>query len=180
MEPSFAASTGRAAPFWPQPKDNQNFVAVLAGENEVFAGTPGPSDSRARGLAKFQLSQDGSALSYRLISSNIENVVQAHIHVAPVGINGPISVFLYGPVASSAGRTDGVLATGSITDASTFLNQGATGVTNLGQLVAATRAGNPYVNVHTNDGVAPTNTGPGDFPGGEIRGQIRPLGPPGP
>jgi hypothetical protein len=27
--------------------------------------------------------------------------------------------------------------------------------------------------VHTNDGVPPINTGPGDFPGGEIRGQIR-------
>jgi hypothetical protein len=27
--------------------------------------------------------------------------------------------------------------------------------------------------VHTNDGVAPPDTGPGDFPGGEIRGQIR-------
>jgi hypothetical protein len=27
--------------------------------------------------------------------------------------------------------------------------------------------------VHTNDGVPPPNTGPGDFPGGEIRGQIR-------
>jgi hypothetical protein len=34
------------------------------------------------------------------------------------------------------------------------------------------QSGNTYVNVHTNDGVAPTNTGPGDFPGGEIRGQI--------
>jgi hypothetical protein len=30
-----------------------------------------------------------------------------------------------------------------------------------------------YVNVHTNDGVAPTNTGPGDFPGGEVRGQLQ-------
>ena len=28
------------------------------------------------------------------------------------------------------------------------------------------------VNVHTDNGVAPANTGPGDFPGGEIRGQI--------
>jgi hypothetical protein len=27
--------------------------------------------------------------------------------------------------------------------------------------------------MHTNDGVPPINTGPGDFPGGEIRGQIR-------
>ena len=29
-----------------------------------------------------------------------------------------------------------------------------------------------YVNVHTNDGVAPPNTGPGEFPGGELRGQL--------
>lgn len=34
------------------------------------------------------------------------------------------------------------------------------------------RAGEAYVNVHTNDGVAPDNTGPGDFPGGAVRGQI--------
>ena len=33
-------------------------------------------------------------------------------------------------------------------------------------------SGNAYVNVHTNDGVDPPNTGPGDFPGGEIRGQV--------
>jgi hypothetical protein len=33
-------------------------------------------------------------------------------------------------------------------------------------------AGTAYVNVHTNDNVPPPNTGPGDFPGGEIRGQI--------
>jgi len=29
-----------------------------------------------------------------------------------------------------------------------------------------------YVNVHTNDGMGDVDTGPGDFPGGEIRGQI--------
>ena len=43
----------------------------------------------------------------------------------------------------------------------------------LSDLIDALRLGNAYVNVHTNDGVAPTNTGPGDFPGGEIRGQFR-------
>jgi hypothetical protein len=42
----------------------------------------------------------------------------------------------------------------------------------MGELRAAMEAGNTYVNVHTNDGVGETNTGPGDFPGGEIRGQI--------
>ena len=43
----------------------------------------------------------------------------------------------------------------------------------LSALLDAINAGNAYVNIHTNDGVAPTDTGPGDFPGGEIRGQIR-------
>ncbi|PYV08229.1 MAG: hypothetical protein DMG07_26405 [Acidobacteria bacterium] len=43
----------------------------------------------------------------------------------------------------------------------------------LSELITAMEDGNAYVNAHTNDGVAPTNTGPGDFPGGEIRGQIK-------
>ena len=43
----------------------------------------------------------------------------------------------------------------------------------LSALIDQINAGNAYVNIHTNDGVAPTDTGPGDFPGGEIRGQIR-------
>jgi hypothetical protein len=48
----------------------------------------------------------------------------------------------------------------------------------LSVLVAALLSGGAYVNVHTNDGVAPTNSGPGDFPGGEVRGQIRKAGQP--
>ncbi|MCI0529077.1 MAG: hypothetical protein L0Y56_16700 [Nitrospira sp.] len=47
----------------------------------------------------------------------------------------------------------------------------------LSVLVAAMRNGGTYVNVHTNDRIAPANTGPGDFPGGEVRGQIQTAGP---
>jgi len=43
--------------------------------------------------------------------------------------------------------------------------------------LAAIEAGNAYGNVHTDDGVAPGNTGAGDFPGGEIRGQLDAHGP---
>jgi hypothetical protein len=39
-------------------------------------------------------------------------------------------------------------------------------------LLESIRAGGTYVNVHTNDGAGAVNTGPGDFPGGEIRGQL--------
>jgi hypothetical protein len=67
-----------------------------------------------------------------------------------------------------------VLASGEITAP----NPGnACGWVTLDDVVAAMLSGNAYVNVHTNDGVAPTNTGPGDFPGGEIRGQISESGP---
>ncbi|MGH9191210.1 MAG: hypothetical protein ACRDZ0_01905 [Acidimicrobiales bacterium] len=39
-------------------------------------------------------------------------------------------------------------------------------------LVDAMLAGGTYVNAHTNDGLAPPGTGPGDLPAGEVRGQI--------
>jgi hypothetical protein len=149
----------------------KNWVTHLGGDEEVPA-----RPTRGQGQVAFQLNAEGTVLSYRLISSNIYNVVQAHIHVGPLGANGPISVFLFGVVSSGGGRHDGVLATGEITDQTAFLNTAGTGVTNLAQLIAAMDAGNTYVNVHTNDGVAPTNQGPGDFPGGEIRGQIERAG----
>lgn len=142
----------------------QNFFAPLSGDEEVP-----PRDTLARGVAKFQLSADGTELTYILIASNIDNVFAAHIHVGAVGVNGPVVVPLFGGAAGS-GPHDGVLATGTITSAD--LTGPLAGLT-LADLIEEMEAGNTYVNVHTNDGVAPTNTGAGDFPGGEIRGQIQ-------
>ena len=49
--------------------DAKNFVAHLVGANEV------PShETRAVGEVKLQLSDDGTEVEYRLISSNIDNV----------------------------------------------------------------------------------------------------------
>ncbi len=144
-----------------------DFVAApLTGGNEVPA-----NDSKARGSASFDVSDDGTQITYRLIVANIENVIASHIHVGPVGVNGPVVAFLYGPAAPGGGRVDGVLATGTITAANLV---GPLAGEPLSALIAAMQAGNTYVNAHTNDGVDPPNTGPGDFPGGEIRAQIRP------
>jgi CHRD domain len=147
---------------------NHNFATHLSSREEV-PPVGVVIDSRAQGQAIFHLSEDGSALEYKLIASNIENVVQAHIHLGPVGENGPIVAFLYGLAPSGAGRTDGVLSEGTITAANLI---GPLAGHPLSDLIAAIESGNAYVNIHTNDGVAPTNTGPGDFPGGEIRGQL--------
>jgi CHRD domain len=143
---------------------NGNWSDHATGAQEVPA-----RDTQAQGQAIFQLSDDGTALEYKLIASNISNVVQAHIHLGAPGVNGPIVVFLYGPVAAGGGRHDGVLATGTIT-AANLINDLAGQP--LSALVDAIVAGNAYVNVHTNDGVGAINSGPGDFPGGEIRAQI--------
>jgi hypothetical protein len=149
---------------------------LLAAEEVMPAGVV--NESTARGNAIFQLNADGTALSYRLIVANIENVFQAHIHLGAAGTNGGIVVWLYpstDPVAGplGGGRLDGVIAEGTIT-ADNLVN--ALAGQPLSALVTELTNGNAYVNVHTNDGVAPTNTGPGDFPGGEIRGQAEHRG----
>jgi hypothetical protein len=148
---------------------NRNWSQHLSGDFEVPI-----RDTNAQGQAIFHLSKDGSALQYKLIASNIENVFQAHIHMGPPGVNGPIVVWLYpstDPVAGplGSGRHDGVLAQGTITEADFVNTLAGASMSDLVELMNSARA---YVNVHTNDGVDPPNTGPGDFPGGEIRGDL--------
>ena len=157
----------------------RNWVAHLVGDNEV------PSNpSKGQGQAIFKLSPDGQTMSYRVISSNINNIVQSHIHVVtaaadPTTVNGPISVFLFGLVPPGGGRHDGVLAEGEFTTAN-LINGAASNPTNvftLAQLVAVMDAGKTYVNVHTSkDAIAGSTNVPGDIPGGEIRGQIETAG----
>jgi hypothetical protein len=150
-----------------------NYRTHLKGDNEVPpAGVV--IETNAQGQAIFKLSPDGSELSYKLIVANIENVFQAHIHIGAPGSNGPIAVWLYPSTTPGAGplgqgRIQGPIAEGTITSADLI---GPLAGHPLSDLLAAIEAGNAYVNVHTNDGVAPLNTGPGDFPGGEIRGPI--------
>ena len=151
---------------------NQNFGAHLNGRNE----RPDPRPTHAQGQALFQLSDDGQSMEYKLIAANIENAFMAHIHIGPEQGTGPIAVWLFPgtaptplPLADAAGRVDGVIAEGTFT-AANFV--GPLAGQPMSALINAIEAGNAYVNVHTNDGIAPPNTGPGDFPGGEIRAQL--------
>jgi hypothetical protein len=141
-----------------------NFVATLSGDQEVPA-----RDTQARGVATFKLRQDGTALEFKVNVANLDNVFAAHIHCGAVGVNGPIGVTLF-MGSPAGGAVNGTLAAGTITapDAGN-----ACGWADLAAVLAAIQSGATYVNVHTNDGVAPPDTGPGDFPGGEIRGQVR-------
>lgn len=140
-------------------------LARCSGAEEVPA-----RETKAHGLGVFELSEDGQTVDYNLLVANIENVVAAHIHQAPTGVNGPVVVALFLGGVPGSGRVNGVLAQGSFTAAS-FVGPLA-GLT-MDALLDDIANGNAYVNIHTNDGVGPTNTGPGDFASGEIRGQVR-------
>lgn len=134
----------------------RHFNAHLTGGQEVV-----PVDTNAQGQATFKLSKDGESIEYKLIAANIDNVLMAHIHLAPAGANGNIVVWLYPdapPPQLIEGTFNGVLAQGVIT-ADDLVNDLAG--QDLDALVDAMLAGNTYVNVHT---IA--------NPGGEIRGQI--------
>ena len=131
--------------------------------------------SPGHGTAHVRLAKDGESMDFVLVVNNVTNIVQAHIHMAAKGVNGPIVVWLYPSVTATTaltgptGEHHGLLAQGTFTAANL---RGPLAGQPLSALVAAIAAGNTYVNVHTNDGVAPNNTGPGDFSGGELRGQL--------
>jgi len=148
------------------------FTADLSGKNEVP-----PVNTTAAGKATFQLSKDGSSLSYTLSVSNISDVIMAHIHVGEPGTRGDHVAPLY-PVGmtgsmddmsgNSGGKPDemtspkkvsGVIASGTI-HASDLVGplQGK----KIADLVAEIRADKAYVNVHTKA-----------HSDGEIRGPIK-------
>jgi hypothetical protein len=152
---------------------NLNWSVHANGSQEVP-----PRDSQGQAQAIFHLAKDGDSIDYKLIAANIDNVFMAHIHMVAFGtapgVNGPIVVWLYPSTAPvpgpfGAGRIQGVIAEGTITEANLV---GPLAGHSLEDLLTAMRTGKAYVNLHTNDGVDGTDTGPGDFPGGEIRANI--------
>jgi hypothetical protein len=141
----------------------ETFRATLSGASEVPANA-----STGTGTATF--TAIGGQLIYRIDLASISNVVLAHIHgPAAVGTNAGVLVNLYVPPLGTApisfGNTRATLVQGiapSPNSASVSLDS----------VLVLMRNGNAYVNIHTNDGVAPTGTGPGDLSAGEIRGQV--------
>ncbi|MFC4873334.1 CHRD domain-containing protein [Negadavirga shengliensis] len=133
------------------PSDNGNYNTRLTGDQEVPA-----VDTKARGVGNFKFNSDNSSLSFQVNVAQLENVRFAHIHIAKVGVSGPIVVDLR--LDRVDGPVNGVYAKGEITDAN--LRGMMTGG-DLKSLREAIRTGNAYVNVHTDD-----------YPPGEIRGQL--------
>ena len=154
-------------------QDDNGFNTI---ETKLTGAEENPARAtHAHGSGNVRLSQDGQSMDFVLVVNDIENITQAHIHMAAKGVNGGIVVWLFPSVKSTTalpgggGVHHGILAEGTFTAADL---RGALAGHPLSDLVAAIVEGRAYMNIHTDDGVAPGNTGAGDFPGGEVRGQL--------
>lgn len=71
----------------------RRLTAVLLGANEA----PGPGDPDGSGFAEIILNQGQGTISYVLTVEDIAPATAAHIHIAPVGVPGPVVVPLAAP-----------------------------------------------------------------------------------
>jgi hypothetical protein len=148
--------------------EESRFSAKLTGAGQV----PEPTPSKATGELKLVVSADGTKIAYTLAVENLSNPAGSDMHLGPDTANGPSVVKLF-PVhgaAAKKGPFSGVLAEGTITAGDLI---GPMLGSPLADLIEQIRDGNSYVNVHSDDGSPPANSGPGDYRYGEIRGQIK-------
>ena len=152
------------------------FHAQLSGFNA--AGVP--VDTSATGHAMVEVIDGGTALEFKVTVSGIDNLLMAHIHVAPTPVMltdpaGPVAFWFTGgpPPGTVVSETvNGRLAQGYIiTDGQVIDNAVIDGT--VADLIAAIEQGRASVIVHTDDLDPDTPTGrAGDSRAGELRGTL--------
>ncbi len=118
-----------------------HYIARLSGDQEVP-----PVDTEATGVGRFTLDEGRATLHFRVDVENIDNVTAAHIHKAPVGVNGPIIFPLF--LGEGVFDPEHPIGGGGMPNAEALVDL---------------LTGYHYTNVHTTA-----------HPPGEIRGQIGP------
>jgi glucose/arabinose dehydrogenase len=125
------------------------FTAHLNGFNEV------PTvNLLAQGEAVVKVRN--GLLDIKVIVANLDDIVAAHIHCAPAGVNGPVGLTLFadGPTSDSGILVQDTFAAPDLGNSCEW--------STINDIAAAIVAGNAYVNVHTEEN-----------PAGAIRGQLK-------
>jgi CHRD domain-containing protein len=135
---------------------DQKVKARLNGFNEVPAVS-------TTGSGEFTATVHDDSVDWELTYQDLEGATTAaaHIHLGQKDVNGGVSVFFCGtaatPCTAGSGSFKGTFGAADVIGPA---GQGIAAA-ELAELIAAMRAGETYVNVHTNK-----------HPGGEIRGQV--------
>lgn len=139
---------------------NESHKADLSGYEEVPAVS-----STGSGELRLKVDNDSQLIEYELSYENLEGTTTtaSHIHLGQKGVNGGVIAFFCGgggkdPCTPGSGSFSGTLSAADI------IGPAGQGIapTEFAEVLRALRAGQIYVNVHTNK-----------HPGGEIRGQVR-------
>jgi CHRD domain len=156
------------------PDHRTHFKADMRG----FQENPSISTT-GHGHVDIRIDEDAQTITFELTYEDLEGVgttpfvtngvvLFSHIHVSAPGVNGGVAVFFCGgggkptPCPTPSGTVSGVIAASEIVGpAAQGINQGEP--TAFEELVRAIRSGFAYANLHTTR-----------WPGGEIRGQLRP------
>jgi hypothetical protein len=140
--------------------DESEFRARLSGYQE----TPQTLSSPGFGSLRLDIDQRAHVIKFRLRYGGMPTAAgAAHIHLGARATTGGVSAFLCGGGGKPFCPPTGGTVTGTITPAD-VIGPASQGIEpgEFGELVRAIRAGATYANVHTVQ-----------YPGGEIRGQIR-------
>jgi hypothetical protein len=123
------------------------YPAALSGDQETM-----PVESDGSGRGQLVVSADRTKIRFALAATGLQDILQAHVHVAPPGFDGPVVLFLAnGPFTLRIGTLD----------AGDLLPNQDAGIETFADLLEALDAGDVYLNVHT-----------AAHMGGEIRGQV--------
>jgi len=155
------------------------FSAQLDGFNA--GGAPIPTN--AQGRAVVEVIDDGTAVNFRVKVAGIDNLLMAHIHIAPAPVMltdpaGPIAYWFTGgppPGTNLTERVNGTLADGYIITNGQLVVWDASDPTagTVEGLINAMAEGRASVVVHTDDLNPDTPTGvAGDSRAGELRGTL--------
>jgi len=146
----------------------QNEKKKFKGSLDGFEEVPAISTSGS-GDFLISINNNETEIAYELSYSDLEgDVTQAHIHLGQAGVNGGVMAFLCsnigGPPGTQPCPPSPATVSGTLT-ASDVIGPAAQGIAagEIAEMIKAIRTGATYVNVHSTL-----------FPGGEIRGQIRP------
>lgn len=153
------------------PANTQEFSAKLSGFQEIgpLNNATGAILSPGKATVQVDLNNNAHTVTYSLTYSGLtSNVLQAHIHFGKIHVAGGIMVFLCtnlgnGPAGTPACPSSGGTVTGTLSPASVVAIPGQNvPAGDFDALVSALDSDTAYANIHTQN-----------FPGGEIRGQVR-------
>ncbi len=141
---------------------------VMSANQEAPGVIMVPSDAGGTGTLTINAARTEIAYDLTFTGPFTGEPQQAHIHLAPIGANGPVVFFLCSadptapapaPIQACPGMMGGTLQ-GTLT-AADFIPRPEAGAAMLPEALEAIISGNAYINLHT-----PAN------PGGETRGQL--------